>query len=200
MGIRQSHRPPIADDFMAVSALVGLVVARWNAEWDQAASEPATNKTEYQAEDPGKCSFLLVKVSHAGMSAVLARDGARMVRPVRHCVRTGVVMIYNQDLLARLHYHWLLLAHLRLLHRLGVWLGHRGLARHLLAWGCHDRLGVGLLGVGLLDVGLLGCVLWSHLLRCVCGLLLDKRLLLGRYFRRVSVFGHFMVSNYFYYF
>ena len=118
------------------------------------------------------------------MSTVLARDGTRVVRPVRHW-KSNTVLLHNQDLLAGLHYHRLLVDHLRLLHRLGVWLGHRGLARHLLAchwlaWGLYDRLGVGLLG-------------------CLSRLLLDKRLFLGRYSHRVSIVGHFMFSNYYYF-
>ena len=49
-----SHRPMVANNFVTVLAAVLLIVAGGDAERNEAASEPAAEKGEYNAEDPGK--------------------------------------------------------------------------------------------------------------------------------------------------
>ena len=48
-----SHGLPEADDFVAVSALMLLIVACGDAEGDQAAAEGTSNEAEHEAQDPG---------------------------------------------------------------------------------------------------------------------------------------------------
>ena len=65
----RSHGFAVTDGLFAVCATVLLIVAGRDAEGDQAAAEPAAYETEHEAEDPAQCSFLLVHVCHAGLSA-----------------------------------------------------------------------------------------------------------------------------------
>ena len=134
---------------MAVSASVLLVVARRNAEGDQAAAEPAANEAENEAEDPAESALLLVHVRHTRVSAVLALHRHRMVRPVAR--RVGAAHLRTTlD-----HYH------------LGTGLAsHWLLCHHWLTWG-HHRLALG----SVLRLTL------SHRLRGVLWLLCDQWLL-----------------------
>ena len=111
---------------MAVSASVLLIVARGDAEWDQAAAEPAANEAENEAEDPAKRALLLVHVRHTGVSAVLALHGHGMVGPVARWVGAAHLRttLNNYNLSTGLSSHWLALGH------------------HWLTWGHHHRLGL----------------------------------------------------------
>ena len=78
---------------MAVSACVFLVIAWGHTEWNEAATEPAADEAENQAEDPSKCALLLIHVSHTDVVAMLACHCNRMVWPVARWVSSTVVCI-----------------------------------------------------------------------------------------------------------
>ena len=122
----------MADDLVAVSACVLLVVASGNAEGNQTAAEPAADKAKDEAEDPAQSALLLNHVSHASVPTVLALNGDWVVWPVVGWERASWAS--NNDH-ARL-YHWLTLHHwlshwLLLHHRLSHWL----LLHHRLSYG-----------------------------------------------------------------
>ena len=56
-----------SNNFVAVSALMLLIVASGDAEGDQAATEPAAYEAEHEAEDPSESAFIFVNCGHAGM-------------------------------------------------------------------------------------------------------------------------------------
>ena len=56
-----------SNNFVAVSALMLLIVASGDAERDQAATEPAAYEAEHEAEDPSESAFIFVNCGHAGM-------------------------------------------------------------------------------------------------------------------------------------
>ena len=62
------------NDLVAMLAAVLVIVASGNAEWDEAASEPAAEKGEYNAEDPGKGTLWLIDGGDTGLAAELAGD------------------------------------------------------------------------------------------------------------------------------
>ena len=76
-------------------AAVLLIVAGRDAEWDQAAAEPAANEAEHEAEDPAQGALLLVHVCHAGLPAELASDSNRMVWPVVDWELTNLTLNHN---------------------------------------------------------------------------------------------------------
>ena len=125
-----------------------MVVACGNAEGNHAASEPAANKAEDETEDPSECALLLNTMGHTSVTAVLARHGNGMVRPVVHWERApgssddnhGLTWLLHHGLAGLLH-HWLawLLHHwlAGLLHHWLTWLLHHwlaGLLHHWLTW------------------------------------------------------------------
>ena len=59
---------------VAMLAAVLVIVASGNAEWDEAASEPAAEKGEDDAEDPGEGTLGLVQGGDALLAAELAGD------------------------------------------------------------------------------------------------------------------------------
>ena len=141
---------------MAVGASVLLVVARGDAERNKAAAEPASNKAENEAKDPGKGALLLIHVSHAGVAAVLALDRHWMVWPVARWVGTTVRALIDHDNLLACH---------GLLHHGLTW--GRGHHYRLARCHCHRLLTGSILRL-------------SHGLRGVLGrLLVNQRLLLG---------------------
>ena len=109
MRSRLSHRFAHSDDLVAVGAGVLLVIAGGDAEWNQAAAEPASDETKNEAEDPAKSAFLLIHVSHASVTAVLALDCDWMVWPVarRICTATLGTALDNDNLSTWLSHHWL---------------------------------------------------------------------------------------------
>ena len=144
-----SHGLAIADEFVAVAALVFLVVAHRHAEGNEAASQPAAHQAQNETQDPGKGALLLINVCHAGLLAVLASDGNGVIGPVTRGVHRHIGLSNHQD---RLHHglsrsglHWWLLHH-GLLHGLGVGL----LGSVLLLTGHGSVARLGLLHKGLL--------------------------------------------------
>ena len=120
-----------------MGAGVSLIVASWDAEGNAAAAEPAADEAEDEAENPTEGTLVLLNMGHAGVTAVLAGDGAGHLGPVT----SGVLLTSGVDdhlllhghtglhLHARLLHHWLLLHAGLLHHRL---LLHHGLLLH--AW------------------------------------------------------------------
>ena len=165
-----------------------MVVACGNAEGNHAASEPAADKAEDETKDPSECALLLNTMGHTGVTAVLARHGNRMVRPVVHWERAprgdhdhGLTWLLHHWLTGLLHHwltwllhHWLagLLHHwlAGLLHHWLTWLLHHwlaGLLHHLLSWLLHWHA----LRHGLLHHDRLACC-------CIHGLALWQKILL----------------------
>ena len=162
-----------------------LIVASWDAERNEATSEPAADEAKNKTEDPGESALVLSNACHTGMLAELTRDCDGVVGPVGSGIRTSD-SIHN-DHLARLSHHWLSI------HRLHTGL-HHGLTwlldRHSLAGSHHTRLLLhGGLSVARLGHRLLGSVLrLSHRLRGILrlprchhwgSLATHKRLLIG---------------------
>ena len=143
----------ISHGLVAVSASVSMVVACGNAEWNQAASENAANKAEYETKDPSQCALLLHAVGHTVVAAELACHRNWMIRPVINWERTHLAdddgrltTGCNHNRLTWLLHHWLTgLLHHRLTgllhHRLTGLLHHRlaGLLHHWLAWLLHHH-------------------------------------------------------------
>ena len=165
-------------------ALVLLIVAAGNAEGNAAAAEPAANEAKNNAENPCESTLLLINVGHGSVIAVLASDGHRVVGPVTDSVRACADVLSDDNLGARLSWHWLLhhgrssrllhhwlawlhhwLLHHRLtvrLNRLGVWLLRSLVSGH--AWGLTDkRLGLSRHGLAFGHVGIRGNLLSVHL-------------------------------------
>ena len=71
----------MSDNFVAVGASMLVVHASRNAERNTAAAKPTADEAENEAEDPGQGSLVLLHARHASMTAVLALDSCRMVRP-----------------------------------------------------------------------------------------------------------------------
>ena len=86
-----------------------LIIAGGDAEWNQAAAEPASDETKNEAEDPAKSAFLLIHMSHASVTAVLALDCNWMVWPVARgiCTATVGTALNNDNLSTGLSHHWL---------------------------------------------------------------------------------------------
>ena len=133
---------------MTMGASVLLIVASWDAEGDQAAAEPASDEAENQAKDPSESTLLLIHVSHAGVTAMLALNSDGVVWPMARWIRTSHVSLLIDD------------------NNLGAWLLHHhgltGLCHHWLSWS------------GLTH----GSILWlAHWLWGVLRLLTNERLL-----------------------
>ena len=151
-----SHRLSVSDSFVAVIALVLLIVTRRDAEGDEAAAEPAPDEAEDEAEDPGEGSLHLLHVSHASVLAELARHRHGVFGPVARWVGTAM-SVDNHDLLTGSH-HGLTRGHHGLTRgHHGLTGSHHGLTRHGLAlhgltrghhWLLGSILGLSLHGLG----------------------------------------------------
>ena len=71
-----------ADRLFAVAALVLMVVARFAAEWNEAAAKDAADESEDHAEDPGEAPCALFHFSFALDVAILTDDPHRHGWPV----------------------------------------------------------------------------------------------------------------------
>ena len=135
----------LSDNFLAVCAGVFLIVASADAEGNEAASEPASNKAENQTQDPGECALSLVDVSHSCVLTVMACGNNRVVGPVACWIGTVMLfhILHNNHLLRLAgHHHGLTWRH----HDGLTWCHHHGLARllhHGLARLLHHRLSLG---------------------------------------------------------
>ena len=146
-----------------MGAGVLLIVARGDAEWDQAATEPAADEAKNQAEDPGKSALVFGHVGDTSVTAMLALDGHWVVWPVARRVCAAGEVHATADHNHRCCHHRLTWLHHRLLHHRLTWLLHHGLTwllHHGLTWLLHHGLtwllhhgGSG--GHGLLHHGLL---------------------------------------------
>ena len=128
-----------ANDLAAMSAKVFLIVASWDAERNEAAAEPATDKAKNETENPGESSLVLSNACHAGVLTELASDRHGVVRPVASGIGTSDVR--NNDMSLWLHHHLGLLLHAGLHLLLHGLLIHHGLT---LSWCGHTRLHDGL--------------------------------------------------------
>ena len=183
-----------------MAALVLLVVARVDAEGDEAAAEPAADEAEHEAEDPGESALLDLDLGHARVSAELACHYHWVVRPV---VRWVCAVPVRVDLVHDVNHLLALHRHARGSHTGGshAW-GRRHLSRHTAGSGCRHRLawranGHTLAHDGLL-VGLLRRILSLVRRGSVAWLLLrlHERLLLGNGLARgdAGIFGDLLLS------
>ena len=161
---------------MAVSAGVLLIIARGNAEGDQAAAEPAADKAENETEDPSQGALILTHLGHAGMTAVLASHSDWVVWPMAFGEGTAIVAAIDDDCcrgggllhhhrLSWLLHHWLtwLLHHHGLsgLHHHGLsGLLHHGLTGHNWLTSCWIN------GLTLEKLLLISCILWFLIHLC----------------------------------
>ena len=125
-----SHGLSVADDFVAVSTFVFLIVTPRDAEGDKAAAEPATNEAEYKTQNPCQSALLLIDVSVTSMSTELAGDTHGVFWPMGMWVGTVIVvglvgfndhnvLLTRHHRLAWGHHNWLsLIRSLLILHRL----------------------------------------------------------------------------------
>ena len=131
-----------------------LIITLWNAEGNQTAAKPASEKGDDEANDPGKLPFSLSDMRHTLLSAELAGILHLAVWPAIHRVLSlhhgdGRLLLHHHHLLGlllndniglaglSLHHQYLLLRllyyHWLLLNKNGLLLG-QGALRLLISW------------------------------------------------------------------